>query len=326
MLLWCDFFSLPGADVSLNYLIIRLAQILPTFFLIMVIVFVLVHLLPGDPTSAILGIHATEEAVNRINEQLGLNRSIPVQFLLFLRNFFRGDLEDSIILKVPVVSLILERLPVTLFLTGFAAVLAVLLAVPMAMLAALRRDSALDGAIRTGFQIGLSMPVFYIGLVLLTFFAARLRWFPVGGFGTSFGEDLYHLFLPALTLALSLAAVLMRSLRNGLIEVLNAEYVDFARAKGLRSRLVLGRHVLRNALISTVALFGLNIGTLLGGAVVTETVYAIPGIGRLMIDSIYGRDYPVIQGLTLTLAILVSLVFLATDLAQAALDPRIARR
>ncbi len=312
--------------MSLNYLIIRLAQILPTFFLIMVIVFVLVHLLPGDPTSAILGIHATEEAVNRINEQLGLNRSIPVQFLLFLRNFFRGDLEDSIILKVPVVSLILERLPVTLFLTGFAAVLAVLLAVPMAMLAALRRDSALDGAIRTGFQIGLSMPVFYIGLVLLTFFAARLRWFPVGGFGTSFGEDLYHLFLPALTLALSLAAVLMRSLRNGLIEVLNAEYVDFARAKGLRSRLVLGRHVLRNALISTVALFGLNIGTLLGGAVVTETVYAIPGIGRLMIDSIYGRDYPVIQGLTLTLAILVSLVFLATDLAQAALDPRIARR
>jgi len=312
--------------VSLNYLIIRLAQILPTFFLIMVIVFVLVHLLPGDPTSAILGIHATEEAVNRINEQLGLNRSIPVQFLLFLRNFFRGDLGDSIILKVPVVSLILERLPVTLFLTGFAAVLAVLLAVPMAMLAALRRDSALDGAIRTGFQIGLSMPVFYIGLVLLTFFAARLRWFPVGGFGTSFGEDLYHLFLPALTLALSLAAVLMRSLRNGLIEVLNAEYVDFARAKGLRSRLVLGRHVLRNALISTVALFGLNIGTLLGGAVVTETVYAIPGIGRLMIDSIYGRDYPVIQGLTLTLAILVSLVFLATDLAQAALDPRIARR
>ncbi len=312
--------------MSLNYLIIRLAQILPTFFLIMVIVFVLVHLLPGDPTSAILGIHATEEAVNRINEQLGLNRSIPVQFLLFLRNFFRGDLGDSIILKVPVVSLILERLPVTLFLTGFAAVLAVLLAVPMAMLAALRRDSALDGAIRTGFQIGLSMPVFYIGLVLLTFFAARLRWFPVGGFGTSFGEDLYHLFLPALTLALSLAAVLMRSLRNGLIEVLNAEYVDFARAKGLRSRLVLGRHVLRNALISTVALFGLNIGTLLGGAVVTETVYAIPGIGRLMIDSIYGRDYPVIQGLTLTLAILVSLVFLATDLAQAALDPRIARR
>ena len=147
------------------------------------------------------------------------------------------------------------------------------------------RDSLVDGAIRTGFQIGLSMPVFYIGILLLTFFAARLHWFPVGGFGSTFGEDLYHLFLPALTLAFSLSAVLMRNLRNGIIEVLNADYVDFARAKGLRNRLVLGRHVLRNALISTVALFGLNIGTLLGGAVITESVFAIPGVGRLMIDS-----------------------------------------
>jgi peptide/nickel transport system permease protein len=202
----------------------------------------------------------------------------------------------------------------------------VLLAVPLALLGAIRRDSLLDSGIRTGFQIGLSMPVFYIGIVLLTVFAAKLHWFPVGGFGDSFGTDLYHLFLPALTLALSLSAVLMRNLRNSIIEVLNADYVDFARAKGLRSRLVLGRHVLRNALIPTVALFGLNIGTLIGGAVVTETVFAIPGIGRLMIDSIYGRDYPVIQGLTLALALLVSLVFLMTDLAQAALDPRIARR
>ena len=312
--------------MNLNYVMIRLAQIVPTFLLIMVVIFVLARLLPGDPTSAILGIRATDEAVNRINEQLGLNRPIPVQFLYFLRNFFQGDLGESIILKVPVIQLIFDRLPVTLFLTAFAAVLAVLVAVPMAMLAALRRDSAVDGAIRTGFQIGLSMPVFYIGIVLLTFFAARLRWFPVGGFGTTFVEDLYHLFLPALTLAFSLSAVLMRNLRNGIIEVLNADYVDFARAKGLRTRLVLGRHVLRNALIATVALFGLNIGTLLGGAVITESVFAIPGIGRLMIDSIYGRDYPVIQGLTLTLAILVSLVFLATDLVQASLDPRIARR
>jgi peptide/nickel transport system permease protein len=312
--------------MSLNYLALRLAQIVPTFFFIMIIVFVLVHLLPGDPTSALLGIRATDEAVNRINEQLGLNRPIPIQFLYFLRSFFQGNLGDSIVLKVPVMSLIIQRMPVTLFLSAFAALLAVLLAVPMAMLAALKRDTAIDGAIRTGFQIGLSMPVFYIGILLLTFFAARLHWFPVGGFGQTFGEDLYHLFLPGLTLALSLSAVLMRNLRNGIIEVVNAEYVDFARAKGLRSSLVLGRHVLRNALISTVALFGLNIGTLLGGAVITESVFAVPGVGRLMIDSIYGRDYPVIQGLTLALAILVSLVFLVTDLVQASLDPRVARR
>jgi peptide/nickel transport system permease protein len=312
--------------VSLNYLVIRLAQILPTFFLIMIIVFVLVRLLPGDPTSAILGIHATEEAVNRINTELGLNRPLLVQFAIFLQNFFRGDLGSSIVLKVPVMDLILQRMPVTLFLTAFAAVLAVLMAVPLALVGALKRDTVVDSFIRTGFQIGLSMPVFYIGIILLTVFAARLHWFPVGGFGNSFSENLYHLFLPAVTLALSLSAVLMRNLRNSIIEVLNADYVDFARAKGLRNRLVLGRHVLRNALISTVALFGLNIGTLIGGAVITESVFAIPGIGRLMVDSIYGRDYPVIQGLTLALALLVSFVFLATDLVQATLDPRASRR
>lgn len=312
--------------MSLNYIVVRLLQILPTFFLIMVVIFFLVRLLPGDPTSAILGIRATDADVARINASLGLDQPIPVQFAYFLRNFFHGDLGDSIVLKVPVARLIVERMPVTLFLTGFAAVLAVLFAVPLAVLAALRRDSAIDTTIRTGFQVGLSMPVFYIGIVLLTFFAAKLHWFPVGGFGQTFGEDIYHLFLPAVTLALSLSAVLMRNLRNSIIEVLTADYVDFARAKGLQNRLVLFRHVLRNALIPTVALFGLNIGTLLGGAVITETVFAIPGVGRLLIDSIYGRDYPVIQGLTLALALLVSLIFLATDLAQAALDPRIGRR
>ncbi|HSE73711.1 MAG TPA: ABC transporter permease [Dongiaceae bacterium] len=312
--------------MSLNYVVVRLAQIVPTFFLIMVVIFVLVRLLPGDPTSAVLGIHATDEAVTRINAELGLDRSIPVQFGLFFEHFLKGDLGDSIILKVPVMSLVLERLPVTLFLTIFAALLAVLLAIPMALLAAVRRDSLIDNGIRAGFQVGLSMPVFYIGIVLLTFLAAKLHWFPVGGFGHSFGEDIYHLFLPALTLALSLSAVLMRNLRSSIIDVLDAEYVDFARAKGLRNRLILGRHVLRNALTSTVALFGLNIGTLFGGAVITESVFAIPGIGRLLIDSIYGRDYPVIQGLTLVLAVLVSLVFLATDLVQAWIDPRVSHR
>jgi peptide/nickel transport system permease protein len=312
--------------VSLNYVVVRLAQIVPTFFLIMVVIFVLVRLLPGDPTSAILGIHASNEAVARINAELGLDRSIPVQFGLFFEHFLRGDFGDSINLKVPVMSLVLERLPVTLFLTAFAALLAVVLAVPMALLAAVRRDTLVDNGIRAGFQVGLSMPVFYIGIVLLTFLAAKLRWFPVGGFGHSLGEDIYHLFLPALTLALSLSAVLMRNLRSSIIDVLDAEYVDFARAKGLRNRLVLGRHVLRNALTSTIALFGLNIGTLFGGAVITESVFAIPGIGRLLIDSIYGRDYPVIQGLTLVLAVLVSLVFLATDLVQAWIDPRVSHR
>jgi peptide/nickel transport system permease protein len=312
--------------VNLNYVVIRLAQIVPTFFLIMVVIFVLARLLPGDPTSAILGIRATDEAVARINAELGLDRSIPVQFWLFLQHFVQGDLGDSIVLKVPVIQLIAERLPVTMFLTGLAALLSIVIAIPTAIIAAIKRDSLLDNAIRASFQVGLSMPVFYVGILLLTFLAAQLRWFPVGGFGNTFAQHLYHLFLPALTLALSLSAVLMRNLRSSIIDVLDAEYVDFARAKGLRNRLVLGHHVLRNALIPTVTLFGLNIGFLLGGAVITETVFAIPGVGRLMIDSIYGRDYPVLQGLTMVLALIVSVVFLITDLVEAALDPRVAQK
>jgi peptide/nickel transport system permease protein len=309
----------------LGFILRRILQTVPTLVFILVVTFVLVRLLPGDPASAILGDRALDADVERINRDLGLDQPIPAQFLFFARNVLSGDLGTSITLKRPVLELIAQRLPVTLLLTAFAAGIAVLLAVPLAFAAALSRQGPADAAIRGAFQVGLSMPVFYVGLVLLTVFAARLRWFPVGGYGDSFLDNLYHLFLPALTLALSLAAVLMRNLRASIIGVVGAEYVDFARAKGLRARVVLGRHVLRNALISTVTLFGLSVGSLLGGAVITETVFAIPGAGRLMIESIYGRDYPVVQGLTIALAVLVSLVFLLTDIVQAWLDPRTAR-
>lgn len=309
----------------LSYIFRRVLQLIPTLIFILIVVFALVRLLPGDPASAMLGDRALDADVERINHELGLDQPVPVQFFYFVRQVLTGDLGRSISLKMPVIDVIAQRLPVTLLLTAMAALIALVLSVPLAFLAATRRDGVADAAIRGVFQVGLSMPVFYLGLVLLTVFAAVLRWFPVGGYGDTFFEHVYHLFLPAVTLALSLAAVLMRNLRAAIIGVLGAEYVDFARAKGLRPRLVLLRHVLRNALISTVTLFGLSIGTLLGGAVITETVFAVPGAGRLMIDAIYGRDYPVVQGLTLALAVLVSLTFLLTDIVQAWLDPRVAR-
>ena len=213
----------------------------------------------------------------------------------------------------------------TLTLTGLAVVIALGLATPLAFLAASHPNRWPDFLIRALFQIGLSSPIFYVGLLLLTVFAAGLRWFPVGGFGDTVPEQLYHLVLPALALALSLSAILMRSLRASILVILNADFIDFARAKGLPSSLVLRRHVFRNAIISTVNLIGLHIGDLLGGAVITETVFAVPGVGRLMVDSIFARDYPVIQALTLCLAVAVSLDFIVTDLLQMALDPRIAR-
>lgn len=308
-----------------SYIVRRILQMIPTILFILIVTFVLIRLLPGDPASAMLGDRARDADVLRINASLGLDKPVVVQFFYFVERVFTGDLGDSISLKTPVMTLIAQRLPVTLMLIGMAAIIALLLAVPLAFVAALRRERAADTVIRGTFQVGLSMPVFYIGILLLTLFAANLKWFPVGGYGDTFGSKLYHLFLPALTLALSFAAVLMRNLRTAIISVINAEYVDFARSKGLRSRVILIRHVLRNALISTITVFGLQIGSLLGGGVITETVFAVPGAGRLMIDSIYGRDYPVLQGLTIALAVLVCLTFLLTDIVQAWLDPRIAR-
>ncbi|MCB0159000.1 MAG: ABC transporter permease [Caldilineaceae bacterium] len=306
-----------------NYALVRLLQAIPTFFIIMFLVFMLVRLLPGDPASAILGDRATEEAVARINAQMGLDRPLPVQFGYFVRNFFQGELGDSISYKIPVSQLIWQRLPVTIFLTLYAGVVAVIISVPLAFVAAVRQGSLVDNTIRAVFQVGLSLPVFYVGLLLLTVLGAKLNLFPIGGYGDTMGQHFYHLFLPALSLGFGLAAILMRNLRAAIVEVLTAEYVDFARAKGLRSRIIMSKHVLRNAMISTVTLLGLNIGALFGGAVITESVFAIPGVGRLMVDAIYGRDYAVVQALALTFAILVFIVFLVTDLVYAQLDPRV---
>ena len=308
-----------------TWLISRLLQMLPTFILIGVAVFILARLLPGNVVEAMLGDRGTDEAVARLTAQLGLDQSIPVQFVKYMQSVLRGDLGDSLAARIKVTTLLADRLPVTGMLTLMSIVIAIGMAVPLAFIAALNANRWPDILIRAVFQVGLSSPVFYVGLILLTVFAAGLRWFPVGGYGDTLGDKLYHLFLPAFALAFSFSAVVMRNLRAAILGVINAEYVDFARAKGIAARLVLFRHVLRNALIATVTLVGLHIGSLLGGAVVTETVFAVPGVGRLMVDSIFSRDYPVIQALTLVLALLVSLAFLITDIVQMWLDPRVSR-
>jgi peptide/nickel transport system permease protein len=308
-----------------TYVATRLLQMIPTLLLIGVAVFIIARLLPGDSVSAMLGDRATDEAIQRLTRQLGLDQSIFAQFIAFLQAIGRGEFGTSLAFRVPVTSLIAERLPVTLMLTGLATLIAIILSVPLAFCAALQANRWPDLLIRSVFQVGLSSPIFFVGLVLLTVFAAWLHIFPVGGYGESFLDNLHHLFLPALTLALSFAAVIMRSLRASILQVLRAEFVEFAKAKGLSGRIILFRHVMRNALIATVTLIGLHIGQLLGGAVITESVFAVPGVGRLMVDSIFARDYPVIQSLTLVLALLVSIAFLVTDIIQMWLDPRVGR-
>jgi peptide/nickel transport system permease protein len=301
----------------------RAGQVAVTVLLVALLTFTLMHMLPGDPAAVLLGERGDEAALAQLHRQMGLDQPMPVQFWRYLVSLATLNLGDSLTMRIPVATLLGQRLPVTLGLTGYALLLALLIAVPLAFAAALHEGGIADTVIQVASQIGLSTPVFYLGLILLITLAAGLGWFPVGGIGDSFLGDIRALFLPALTLALSLSALLMRNLRAALIEVLQAEFVSFARAKGLPRRLLLLRHVLRNALVSTLTLLGIRISGLVGGAVITETVFAIPGVGRLMIDSIFARDYAVVQGVVLVIAVLVSLVFLATDALQAMLDPRV---
>lgn len=308
-----------------NLVLRRVVQLVPTLFLALLLLFVMVRLLPGGPATASLGDRGTDADIARIEASYGLNRSIAEQFLSYLWQIAHGDLGISYSLKVPVSELVLQRLPVTLTLTACGSVLALAIAVPLAALAASRRDRTTDLILRALFQLGLSSPVFYIGILLLTLVAAKTGLFPVGGYGSGFLDNLHHLVLPSFALALNFAAVLFRNLRSAMIEAMDADYVTFAIARGLSPRVVMFGHVLRNALISTVTLFGLNVGWLIGGAVITESVFAIPGVGRLMIDSIFARDYPVIQGLLLVLVLTVSVVFLLTDIVEGMLDPRLNR-
>jgi peptide/nickel transport system permease protein len=307
----------------LTYIVGRLLQMVPIVLGITILTFLLVHLIPGDPALVILGIKATPESLALMTKRMGLDKPLWVQFGIFANNLLHGNFGDSLVYRVPVLDLIKARLPVTLFLAAYAAVLAVLMAVPLSLLAALRRNGPLDQGIRAVSVFFMSTPGFWVGIMLLILFGIKIPIFPVGGVGETFPQQLYHLFLPALALGLELAAVLTRNLRDALIATMSSDHVVFARAKGLRERLVLSKHVLRNSLVSTLTLLGVYMSWLVGGSVIVETVFALPGVGWTMVQAIMGRDYTMVQGLTFTFGILVSLVFLVTDIAYSFLDPRV---
>jgi peptide/nickel transport system permease protein len=307
----------------LSYVGVRLLQMIPTAIGATILVFFMVHLIPGDPARTMLGVHATDQAVAQLHHQWGLDKSLPEQYIAFMSRLLHGDLGDSFFFGEPTRELVVERLPATLWLLSYSVVLAVCFSVPLAMLAALRKDRAADHAVRAVPLVGLGMPSFWLGIMLILLFALKLKLFPVSGYGDGFTGHLRSMFLPSLTIAIALSPILIRSLRASLLTVLESDYVTTARSKGLPERRVLVRHALRNAVISTVTVLGINIGFLIGGTVVVEKVFALPGVGALLIDAINQRDFTVVQGVTLFFAILVVLVFLLTDIVYSLLDPRV---
>ncbi len=306
-----------------GYILRRLVYMIPVFLLISLFVFFMVRLVPGDPTLMILGQRATEENVALLREKLHLNDPIWVQYGVFLGNLLRGDLGDSMRQQRPVMDILSERLPATLFLVAYAGVLSVLLSAPLATIAALRRGTWVDQAVRLYVLLALAMPAYWIGMMLLQFFAVKAHIFPVAGYGEGFFGHLESLFLPALSLALAVSSILIRSLRNSIIETMSADYVRTARAKGLGGRSVFTWHVLRNSAMATATILAVNLAFMVGGTIIIESIFAIPGIGSLIVKAIFDRDYPIIQGVTLAVGVMVLFINLATDLSYAVLDPRI---
>lgn len=302
----------------LHFALRRLAHAVIVVSGVTVLVFSLIHLIPGDPVEVMLGEAAQPADLQALRHALGLDQTLPAQFWHYLRGVMHLDLGISLHSRRPVLDLLLERLPATLELTLAALLLAVAMALPLGLLAALHKDSGWDRGAMVFALLGVSVPSFWMGPVLILVFAVGLGWLPVSG-----RDGVSSLLLPALTLGLGMAAILARMVRSAVLDTLNEDYVRTARAKGLPMRTVVWRHALRNALLPIITLLGLQLGALLGGTVITETVFAWPGIGLLVVESIQRRDYPVVQACVLSISISYVLVNTLTDLVYARVDPRV---
>ncbi|MEN9060090.1 ABC transporter permease [Ponticoccus litoralis] len=309
-----------------RFVLSRLVSAIPTLFLVSLAVFTLIRLIPGDPVSLMLGDNVDDAAYAAMSQELGLDRPIAVQFLMWLQGAFQGDLGRSITTGEAVLPLVLQRFAITAQLVLVAVGLATVLAVPLGMLAAWRQNSAFDLGVVVGATALMSIPTFWMGLMLLLLFGLNLGWLPVLGYVSpfeDFGAGVLYLVMPVAVLVLHECGILVRMSRASTLDVLRLDYVTHARAKGLTEGQVLRRHVFRNAFGPTSTLLGLILGNLLGGVAVVETVFTIPGLGRLIVESIYGRDYPVLQGCLLFVAVTYVVVNLIVDLCYPLFDPRV---
>ncbi|MCU1507606.1 MAG: peptide/nickel transport system permease protein [Microbacteriaceae bacterium] len=301
----------------------RLVQSIPVAFGVTLIVFFMARLLPGNAALAILGQQANAASVAALSKQLGLNQPLWEQYFLFIGRLFQGNLGTSLTYQIPVSELLSQAIPVTLSLLGLALLLALVISVPLAALAAFRPGSPRDLGVRAFTLLGQGMPQFWLGIMLILLLAIGLPLFPVGGYGNSPADHPYYLFLPALTLAIAMCPTIIRSLRSSMIDVLGSDYVGTARSKGSYGAALFRGHVLRNAAIPTVSVIGVNLGFLVGGSLVIEKVFALPGLGSIMINAIFTRDFPTVQGVTLFVALFVVVVGILTDVVYTMLDPRV---
>lgn len=308
------------------YIARRIVSLVPVLLVVGSVVFVLIHLTPGDPAAVLAGPQATSDQIATLRANLGLDAPLWLQFMRWFGAALRGDLGTSLYFGEPVAVTLLQHLGPTLCLTGVASLMTLLIAVPSGILAAVRRGTPFDDAIMSASLVGISIPNFWLALVLILLFAVQLHWFPVAGYSApehGVWPWLRALILPGFVLAAQQAGIIARILRDGMLDALQEPYVQTARAKGLSEQRVILRHVVPNALVPTVTVIGSSVAALLGGAVVTETVFTIPGIGQLVVDSIARRDYPVVQGVVLLVAVIYVGVNLIVDVSYAAIDPRI---
>jgi len=310
----------------MRFLLNRLAGACMVLVIVAVMVFMLTHMAAGDPMALLLGDQATVEDIAQARTQYGLDKPLPTQFALWAGELFKGNLGQSIFLQMPVAQALLERSEPTLFLALFAVSIAALIGVPCGMAAAIWRGSLADQALSGMAMLGASIPSFWMGLLLIQLFAVRLGWFPASGYGDpgmGLGQRLHHLVLPAIVLGVLNSALIIRFTRASMLDILGEDYVRTARAKGLPERVVIVQHVLGNALVPIITVLGLTTAVMIGGTVVTETVFNLPGVGNLVVRAVLRRDYPVIQGTLLVIAAIYVFINLMIDLLYTVVDPRI---
>ena len=308
---------------KLKLVLSRTLQLVPVLFGISILTFVLAQLTPGDPARVLLGPRASPEAVAALERHYGLDKPILTQYAVYLRNTLRGDLGRSIIYKVPVLDLILTRMTPTLYLIAGGLLLSVIFTLLLATAASLYPDSLVDNLVRAFGTVGLGLPSFWLAIVFVLLFAVRLNWFPATGFGDTFLKHLHHIVLPSVTTALAMTPILVRNLRASLLEQRGADFVVAGQSKGLPERFIFLRHVFPNALLPNLHLLGVVVVYIMGSSVIMETIFAIPGLGQLIIAAIIGRDYFVVQGLTLFFALLTTVATLTVDVVSLAVDPRV---